>query len=86
MAYGSSQARGRIGAVAAGLRHSHSNARSEPSLQPTPQLMATQILNPLSEARIEPTISWFPLRFVYTMPRWKLLILLFNVKSKAIHV
>ena len=32
VAYGSSQARGRIGAVAAGLGHSHSNARSEPHL------------------------------------------------------
>ena len=31
-AYGSSQARGRIRAVAAGLHHSHSNARSEPCL------------------------------------------------------
>ena len=39
--YGSSQARGLIEAVAAGLRQSHSNARSEPSLQPTPQLTAT---------------------------------------------
>ena len=29
MAYGSSQARGQIGAVAAGLRQSHSNAGSE---------------------------------------------------------
>ena len=29
MVYGSSQARGHIGAVAAGLLHSHSNARSE---------------------------------------------------------
>ena len=29
MAYGGSQAKGRIGAVATGLRHSHSNARSE---------------------------------------------------------
>jgi len=29
MAYGGSQARGPIGAVAAGLRHSHSNTRSE---------------------------------------------------------
>ena len=37
-AYGGSQARGPIGAVAAGLRHS--KARSEPRLQPTPQLMA----------------------------------------------
>ena len=35
-AYGGSQARGLIGVVAAGLRHSHSNAGSEPHLQPTP--------------------------------------------------
>ena len=38
MAYGGSQSRGLIGA--ASLPHSHSNARSEPYLQPTPQLMA----------------------------------------------
>ena len=31
-AYGSSQARGLIGAVAAGLHHSHSNAISETSI------------------------------------------------------
>ena len=36
-----SQARDLIEAVAAGLRHSRSNARSEPRLQPTPQLTAT---------------------------------------------
>ena len=40
-AYGGSQARGRIGAVATGLRQSHSSAGSEPRLQPTPQLTAT---------------------------------------------
>ena len=40
VAYGGSQARGRIGAVATGLRQSHSNAGSEPCLQPTPQLIA----------------------------------------------
>ena len=40
-AYGGSQARGRIGAVVSGLRQSHSNAGSEPRLQPTPQLTAT---------------------------------------------
>ena len=40
-AYGGSQTRSLIGAVAASLRHSHSHARSKPSLQPTPQLMAT---------------------------------------------
>ena len=39
-AYGGSQARGWIGAVATGLRQSHSNAGSEPRLQPTPQLTA----------------------------------------------
>ena len=40
-AYGGSQARGPIGAVATGLRQRHSNAGSEPRLQPTPQLTAT---------------------------------------------
>ena len=38
---GGSQARDLIGAVAAGLHHSHSNTRSEPRLQPTPWLTAT---------------------------------------------
>ena len=41
VAYGSSQARGLMGATAAGLHHSHSHARSELRLQPTPQLPAT---------------------------------------------
>ena len=40
-AYGGSQARGPIRAVAASLCHSHSNMGSEPHLQPTPQLTAT---------------------------------------------
>ena len=40
-AYGGSLARGQIGAGAASLRQSHSNAGSEPRLQPTPQLTAT---------------------------------------------
>ena len=35
-AYGGSQARGPIGAVATGLHQSHSNAGSQPRLQPTP--------------------------------------------------
>ena len=39
-AHGGSEARGPIGAAAAGLRQSHSNAGSELRLQPTPQLMA----------------------------------------------
>ena len=49
-ACGSSQARGQIGAAAASLHHSHSNIRSRPHLQPTPQLMAIPV-DPLSEAR-----------------------------------
>ena len=39
-ACGGSQAGGLIGAVTPGLRQSPSSARSEPSLQPTPQLTA----------------------------------------------
>ena len=38
--YAGAQARGPVGAVAAGLRQSHSNVGSEPRLQPTPQLTA----------------------------------------------
>ena len=49
-AYGSSQARGAIRAAAAGLHHSHSNARSKPCLRPTPQLTAGSF-NPLSQGR-----------------------------------
>ena len=41
VAYGGSQARGQIRALAPGLQYSHSNTRSKPHLQPTPQLMAT---------------------------------------------
>ena len=41
MAYGGSQARSRIGAIATGLCQSQSNAGSEPRLRPTPQLTAT---------------------------------------------
>ena len=39
--FGSSQASGRIGAVASGHSYSHSsNVKSKPCLQPTPQLTA----------------------------------------------
>ena len=40
-AYGGSQARGQIAAIAAGLHQSHSSAGSEPHLRPTPQFTAT---------------------------------------------
>ena len=41
MAYGDSQARDLIGAVASGLHHSHDNAKSKLHLRLTPQLTAT---------------------------------------------
>ena len=47
-AYGSSQARGQIGAAAAGLYQNHSHTGSKPH---TCDLQQPQILNPLSEAR-----------------------------------
>ena len=50
-AYGGYQARGRIGAVATGLCQSHSNARSEPRLQPTPQLTATLDRQPTEQGQ-----------------------------------
>ena len=49
-AYGGSQARGRIGSVAAGLCHSHSNIGSRPSLKPKPRLTAIPDPYPLSKA------------------------------------
>ena len=50
-AYEGSQARGQIGAVAPGLRQSHSNAGSEPRLQPTPQLTATPDRKPTEQGQ-----------------------------------
>ena len=41
MAYGSFQAKGSVGAAAAGLYHSHSSTGSEPLLHCILQLMAT---------------------------------------------
>ena len=51
VAYGDSQARGRIGTVATSLHQSHSNAESEPRLQPTPQLMATSDPQPTEKGQ-----------------------------------
>jgi len=50
-AHGGFQARGRIGAVATEPQQLGIPAVSQPCLQPTPQLMATRILKPLSKAR-----------------------------------
>ena len=47
----SSQARGQIGAIAAGLCHSHSNVRSKPVCDLHHSSQQHWILNPLSEAQ-----------------------------------
>ena len=51
MAYGGSQVRGPIRAVAAGLHHSHSNVGSKPCLRLNHSSQQCQILNPLRKAR-----------------------------------
>ena len=57
MAYGSSQARSRIGAAAAGPYHSHSNSGSEPHLRPMPQLAAMADAESTEGGQIEPESS-----------------------------
>ena len=49
VAYGSSQARGRIEGTATSLHLSHSNTESEPYLWPTPQLTPTLGPRPTEE-------------------------------------
>ena len=51
MAYGISQARDQIGAVAPSLYHSHSNVGSELHLQRTPLLMATPDPQPTEQGQ-----------------------------------
>ena len=67
MAYGGSQARGRIGAIAAGLRQSHSNAGSQPSLRPQTHTTAhgnDGSLTHWARPGIEPATSGFLVGFV----------------------
>ena len=72
-AYGGSQARGRIGAVAAGPHHSHSNTGSE-----LPQTYCTTVhgnagsLTHGGRTGIEPASSWIPVGFVSTAPQREL--------------
>uniref|UniRef100_A0A8D1KYM2 Catenin alpha-3 n=1 Tax=Sus scrofa TaxID=9823 RepID=A0A8D1KYM2_PIG len=67
VAYGNSQARGQIGATAAGLHHSHSNARSSCICDLHHNSQQLQILNPLSEAR-DRTCVLMDNRFISTHP------------------
>ena len=67
--YESSQARGRIGATAAGLHHSHSNRRLELHLQPTPQLMEMRDRWHWARPGIASASSWILVRLLTTEPR-----------------
>ena len=72
--YGSSQARGWIGAAAAVLSHSHSNAKSEPHLWPMLNLQQCQTLTHWARPGMEPASSWVLVRFIYIDPQWEPLI------------
>ena len=65
VAYGGSQARGPIRAVAAGLHHSHSNSRSEPRLWPTYTTAHGNAgsLTHWVRPGIRPSSSWMLVRF-----------------------
>ena len=62
--YGGSQARGLIGAVATCLPQSHSNSGSKPCLWPTPAHGNAISLTHWERPGIEPTTSWFLVRFI----------------------
>ena len=63
-AYGSSQARGPIGATAAGLHHSHSTARSKLHVTYTTVHGISGLLTHLARPGIEPVSSWILVGFV----------------------
>ena len=71
-AYGGSQARGQIGAVATGLCHRHSNARSKPCLQPTPQLTAMPNPWPTEQGQGENPQLMVHSQIVSAEPGWEL--------------
>ena len=73
MAYGSSQARGQIGAAAAGLHHSYSNVDPSCDYDLPHSSQQCRILNPLSKARVKHTSSRILVRFISTVPPRELL-------------
>ena len=76
-AFGSSLARGQIGATAAGLHHSHSNMGSKLHLWSTSQLMEMPDPQPWARPRIELSMSQILVGFVSAMPQWELLRIFF---------
>ena len=80
VAYGDSQARGLIQAVAARLRHSHSNAGSKPYT--TAHSDAGSLTH---RPGMEPETSWFLVGFVSTAPSWELRYLFLTECSQPQH-
>ena len=66
--YGSSQARGQIGAVAANLHHSHGNTGSRLCLTCTTAYGNATSLTNWARPGMEPTPSWILVRFVTADP------------------
>ena len=66
-AYGGSQARGRIRAIAAGLHHSHSNSRAASATYITAH-GNTGYLTHLVRPRIKPASWWILVRFISASP------------------
>ena len=77
-AYGGSQPRDRIWAVAASLHHSDSNVGSEPHLWATYTTAHSNAgsLTHWSSPRIQPVFSWILVGSLTTEPHWELLTLL----------
>ena len=71
VAYGSSQARGQIGAVATNLHHSHSNAGSE-SVNYTAACSNAGSLTSWAGPGMEPKASWIPVGFASAEPQGEL--------------
>ena len=72
--YGSSLARGQVGAIPAGLHHSHTNEGSKPHVRPTPQLTAMPDTQPTEQGQgsnLRPHVYQL-LRFVTAEPQWEL--------------
>ena len=74
-AYGSSLARGRIGAVVTSLRHSHSHKQRQMPAESVNYTQLRAMLDPLTHwARpgIKLASSWMLVEFVTTEPQWEL--------------
>ena len=73
-AYGGSQARGLIGATAAGLHHSHSKCRIRAMYAYTAAHGNTGFLTHWAKPGIKPATSWFLVGFVSASPLRELLV------------